>query len=376
MAKSDNLREAKRRKNDEFYTLEQSIVDEIDAHEDYVRQFRGKSVYCNCDSEESSFVRFFLKRFEEYGLKKLTATHWNADGSPSCKTEWVDDGNGPKATRTPLQGDGDFRSEECVEILKEADIVATNPPFSIARELYIPLLFEYEKKFIIIGDLNWVAYKGVFPLFKENKMIFGYNSVKQFRTPDGSMKKFGNKVWFTNLDLDKAHEPLILTKNYYGNEERYPKYDNYDAIECGKVKDIPKDYFPCWYDCPHASECVYAKTEGKTDDALCERPPAQTENRITENSSGTSRSDSATPPLCKCKGIIGVPITFFSGFCPTQFRIIGPAMGWTANNTSEEWKRFVGYQHDVISKEGTRSYSICRGTQMYHRILVQRLSEE
>lgn len=340
MAKSDNLREAKRRKNDEFYTLEQSIVDEIDAHEDYVRQFRGKSVYCNCDSEESSFVRFFLKRFKEYGLKKLTATHWNADGSPSCKTEWVDDGNGPKATRTPLQGDGDFRSEECVEILKEADIVATNPPFSIARELYIPLLFEYEKKFIIIGDLNWVAYKGVFPLFKENKIIFGYNSVKQFRTPDGTMKKFGNKVWFTNLDLDKAHEPLILTKNYYGNEARYPKYDNYDAIECGKVKDIPKDYFPCWYDCPHASECEYAQTEGKTDNALCEQA---------------------------CNGEIGVPITYAGSHCPEQIEIVGSDTELANPQPLENGK--TGRGRFYLKKNGNRQQ------RLYSRMVLRRKKE-
>jgi hypothetical protein len=127
--------------------------------------------------------------------------------------------------------------------MKEADIVVTNPPFSIAREDYIPMLFKYNKQFVIIGDLNWVTYKNVFPLIKENKMWFGYMTVKEFKTPDGSIQKFGNKLWFTNLDLDKNHEELPLTKNYKGNESNYPRYDNYDAIEVKKIAEIPKDYY-------------------------------------------------------------------------------------------------------------------------------------
>lgn len=268
MAKSDNLREAKRRKNDEFYTLEQSIVDEIDAHEDYVRQFRGKSVYCNCDSEESSFVRFFLKRFKEYGLKKLTATHWNADGSPSCKTEWVDDGNGPKATRTPLQGDGDFRSEECVEILKEADIVATNPPFSLFRE-YVRTLISYEKKFIIIGNQNASTTKEIFPLIKENKIWYGasiHSGGVDFRMPDDYDEYSKNAFirnghhyinlagvrWFTNMDVKYRHDGLWHKNGkfddtqahcyYEGNESHYATYEDYEAINVETTEEIPIDY--------------------------------------------------------------------------------------------------------------------------------------
>ena len=312
MAKSDNLRKAKKNKNDEFYTLLPDIIQEIAQHKDYVRHFQGKTVLCNCDDPEwSSFVEFFRKFFHKLGLKKMISTHYNKDGSPSYKLEWYGEkinGDTVNMIKTPLEGNGDFRSEECIELLKEADIVVTNPPFSIAREYFIPILYKYSKKFVIIGDLNWVAYKDVFPLFKDNRMFYGYTPVKEFRVPDGTegkgvyvkdgitYQKFGNKVWFTNLDLDKAHEPRTLTKNYYGNEERYPKYENYDAIECGRVEDIPKDYFPCWYECPHARHCRYAETEGREDKALCE---------MARN------------------GEIEVPVTYMTSHYPEQMQIIG-----------------------------------------------------
>ena len=301
MARSDNLRKAKSAKNDEFYTRLEDIEAEISMHDDYVRQFQGKTVFCNCDDPEwSNFFVFFKIHFKQLGLKKLITTHFNMDGSPSYKLEWCGEmlnEDMVNLIKTPLEGNGDFRSEECIEILEESDIVVTNPPFSIARESFIPMLYQHEKKFVIIGDLNWVAYKTVFPLFKDAKMFFGYTAVKSFLTPDKSIQKFGNKCWFTNFDLDKSHEPLILTKNYYGNEDRYPRYDNYDAIECGKVKDIPKDYFPCWYDCPHAGICEYAKTEGKEKNkAICE---------MARN------------------GEIGVPITYLAGHCEEQMEIVG-----------------------------------------------------
>ncbi len=269
MAKSDSLRKAKKSKNDEFYTRLEDIETEISSHPDYVRHFKGKTVLCNCDDPEwSAFYVFFRLHFNQLGLKKLITTHYNKDGSSSYKLEWEGEKLGMDTVnmiKTPLQGDGDFRSEECIELLKEADIVVTNPPFSIAREYYIPLLFKYNKQFVIIGDLNWVTYKNVFPLIKENKMWFGYKNVKEFKTPDGSIQKFGNKLWFTNLDLDKNHENFPLTRNYKGNENNYPKYDNYDAIEVGRVSNIPKDYY----------------------------------------------------------GDMGVPITFLASFCPDQFEIIG-----------------------------------------------------
>lgn len=247
MARNASLTKAKENKNDEFYTRLEDIEAEISSHPDYVRQFQGKTVFCNCDDPEwSAFYEFFRQHFKQLGLKKVITTHFNKDGSPSYKLEWDGEMLGDDTVnmiKTPLKGDGDFRSEECIELMKEADIIVTNPPFSIAREDYIPMLFKYNKQFVIIGDLNWVTYKNVFPLIKENKMWFGYMNVKEFKTPDGSIQKFGNKLWFTNLDLDKNHEELPLTKNYKGNESNYPKYDNYNAIEVKKIAEIPKDYY-------------------------------------------------------------------------------------------------------------------------------------
>ena len=313
MAKSDNLRKAKIAKNDEFYTQLDDIVAEIAQHKDYEKHFHDKIVFCNCDDPEwSSFVEFFTKFFRKLKLKKIICTHYEKDGSPSYKLEWSGEkihGNTVNMIKTPLKGNGDFRSEECVELLKEADIVVTNPPFSLFRE-YVAQLMEYDKEFVIIGNMNAIAYKEVFPLLRDNKVFIGYASgSKAFRVNDDyessstfikdgvKYAKFGNICWFTNLDLDKSHEPLILTKNYYGNEQKYPKYENYDAIECGKVADIPKDYFLCWYDCPSASVCEYATTEGKPD----------------------------SPTLCEQQrnGEIGVPITYMANHCNEQFEILG-----------------------------------------------------
>ncbi len=294
MAKSDNLRKAKEVKNDEFYTRLEDIEAEISQHKDYVKQFEGKTVLCNCDDPEwSNFFQFFKLHFKQLKLKKLITTHYNKDGSPSYKLEWCGEmlnDDMVNLVKTPLTGNGDFRSEECVDILKQADIVVTNPPFSIAREDFIPILYEHNKKFIIIGDLNWVAYKTVFPLIKDNKMFFGYTSIKSFITPDGSMQQFGNKVWYTNFDIDKNHEPLILTKNYQGNADKYPKYYNYDAIDVGTVKLIPKDY----------------------------------------------------------DGIMGVPITVLSSFCSEQFEIvgIGPTVPKTLEHIAYKEKGIICYEKD------------------------------
>jgi len=262
-AKSDNLRKAKENKNDEFYTRLEDIEAEISMHPDYVRQFYGKTVFCNCDDPEwSNFFIFFRNHFKQLKLKKLITTHFNMDGSPSYKIEWEGEklhNDMLNLRTTPLKGNGDFRSEECIEILKEADIVVTNPPFSLFRE-YVAQLMEYKKKFVIIGNNNAIAYKEVFPLLRDNKMWLGYgtNVSLIFRVADGY--KYNEKVtkkiddgfhygivpaitWYTNLDIDKRHEPLILTKNYRGHEEKYPKYVNFDAIDVGAVNMIPKDYF-------------------------------------------------------------------------------------------------------------------------------------
>lgn len=233
-------------KNDEFYTRLTDIENELKHYKD---QFNGKVVFCNCDDpKESNFVKYFSMNFEHLGLKKLIATHFKGSifftKEAPYKLEYTGDKNGnrmpdPDEFMTKMIGTGDFRSEECIELLKEADIVVTNPPFSLFRE-YIAQLMEYNKKFLIIGNDNAIKYKGIFELIKENKIWLGYSKAKEFYRPDGSTQKFGNVGWFTNLDVEKRHQKLILYKNYSPTE--YPKYDNFDAIEVSRVSEIPKDY--------------------------------------------------------------------------------------------------------------------------------------
>lgn len=243
MAKNNNLHAAKKAANDEFYTRIEDIENELRHYKDH---FKNKIIFCNCDDpEESNFWKYFELNFEFLGLKKLISTHYNAT-EPSYKLELIGDIDGDgKVTKgdiikTPLKQNGDFRSPECVEILKEADIVVTNPPFSIIRD-YIAQLDEYNKKFIFIGPQNIITYKEVFPLIKDNKLWLGYTHPKEFVKPDGNFQKFGNISWFTNLEIKKRKEDLLLYKKY--NAKDYPKYDNYDAINVDKVKDIPMDYY-------------------------------------------------------------------------------------------------------------------------------------
>jgi len=284
-----NLHKAHQAKKDEFYTQLVDIEKELKHYKD---QFRGKVVYCNCDDPfESNFFKYFAANFNALGLKKLiTASYvkspivggqlplFELEGlKPSGKEpfkieikEVLDtDSDGAinlddveyllkhdKNTATPLKGEGDFRSEECIEFLKKADIVVTNPPFSLFRE-YVAQLVEYDKKFLILGDQNAITYKEIFKLIKENKLWLGYDNggTKWFQVPDDyditteSRKKIVNGVkyfsmgrilWFTNLDTTKRHEKLNLYKKY--TPEEYPKYDNYDAIEVSKVSEIPADY--------------------------------------------------------------------------------------------------------------------------------------
>ena len=238
-----NLHKAKEAKNDEFYTQLNDVSEEL---RHYKEHFKDKIIFCNCDDPTwSAFWRYFHLNFEHLGLKKLISTHYDRE-KPTYKMEYTggNDNDIEAGVKTPLEGNGDFRNQECIDLLKEADIVVTNPPFSIAREDFIPQLFEYKKKFLIIGDLNWVTYKIIFPLLKNNEMWMGYSAVKEFLQPDGTIKKFGNKLWFTNLDIKKRHEKLILWKNYTSAE--FPRYDNYDAINVDKVSNIPCDYCESW----------------------------------------------------------------------------------------------------------------------------------
>ena len=259
-----NLCAAKRAKNDEFYTRLSDIEKEL---RHYERHFRDKTVLCNCDDPfESNFFRYFCLNFNRLGLKRLVSTCYA--GSPVAKyraggsrpyravVTGVRDANGDGAVDmadalemfesgenelTELRGDGDFRSEECLELLDEADIVVTNPPFSLFRE-YVAALMEHGKKFIIIGNTNAITYKEIFPLLREDEIWPGASRPKEFIQRDGTVKKFGNVQWYTNLDIRKRHEDLILVRRYTGHEDEYPRYDNYDAIEVSRVKDIPLDY--------------------------------------------------------------------------------------------------------------------------------------
>ena len=288
MGNNKALGAASKAKQDEFYTQLSDIENEL---KHYKEHFKGKVVFCNCDDPyESNFFKYFAMNFNHLELKKLICTCYATspimykqltlfgEEEELCEeitrkkpykieiTE-VKDLNGDGAVDLQdielllksvdgkpelLKGDGDFRSDECVELLKQADVVVTNPPFSLFRE-YVAQLIEYDKKFLIIGNQNAITYKEIFPLLKDNKLWIGYKS--------------GDICWYTNLDIQKRHENLILYRNY--NPEEYPTYDNYNAIEVGKVSEIPENY----------------------------------------------------------DGVMGVPITFMSKHNPEQFKIVGLVAG-------------------------------------------------
>jgi hypothetical protein len=257
---------AKKAKQDEFYTQLPDIEREL---RHYKKHFKGKVIYCNCDDPRvSNFFHYFSYNFEKLGLKKLITTCYKSQNpdlfsqNDSEQAIWLEyDGdksgnNVPDPDETgikPLTGDGDFRNPECVELLKMADIVVTNPPFSLFRE-YVAQLIEHDKKFIIIGNQNAITYKEIFPLIQNDFLWLGYGftrNMAHFNTPytatspwieqsgEGVVRVAGVQ-WFTNLDFPKRHEDLILYKSY--NPEDYPTYDNYDAIEVSKTVDIPADY--------------------------------------------------------------------------------------------------------------------------------------
>lgn len=251
--KNKSLNSAKEKKNDEFYTQLTDIEKEL-WH--YTKQLKGKVIFCNCDDPwYSDFFKYFVLQFKAIWIKKLITTHYQIS-KPSYKIE-IDSKNIsqilPYVTNTTIFDDweifknfwiqlkenGDFRSPESIEILRNCDIVVTNPPFSLFRE-YIAQLFEYNKKFLIIWNDNAITYKGIFKFIKENKIWLGYGRVKEFKQPDWNIQKFWNVGWFTNLETTKRNEDLILYKIY--DEKEYKKYDNYEAINVDKVADIPVDY--------------------------------------------------------------------------------------------------------------------------------------
>ncbi len=231
---NSNLHKAKKVKQDEFYTQLTDIEKEM---KHYRKEFFGKKIFLNCDDpQESNFWRFFSLNFDFLSLKELTATHYN-EGGISYKLTMKKNG---ETIRTDLKGDGDFRSDEAIGILKKSDIVVTNPPFSLFRE-YIAQLIEYDKKFIIVGSMNAITYKEIFKHIKNNKLWLGNNLIKEFMKPDGTMKKFGNINWYTNLEHSKRNVTHEGYKEY--TEVEYPKYENYDAININRAVDIPEDYY-------------------------------------------------------------------------------------------------------------------------------------
>ena len=357
MAKNKNLNSAAKAKKDEFYTQLRDIENELR----YYRQhFKDKIVLCNCDDPyESEFFKYFAIYFNQLGLKKLIATCYA--GSPIVQTEldfWgtpnenphfdkrrqaikfevseVKDWNGDGATDlddvkllletnknvvTYLDGDGDFRSPECVEALKEADIVVTNPPFSLFRE-YVALLMKYDKKFLIIGNINAITYKEIFPLIMQNKIWLGYGmgrAISGFMVPEtyelygteARINEQGQRIvatnqclWLTNLDISKRHEDILLFKRYSQEPELFPHYDNYDAIEVPKTAFIPCDY----------------------------------------------------------EGVMGVPITFLDKYNPDQFEILGHT---SSNDLSPAVEA-------LRTDPKNRNRGIINGKQKYDRILIRR----
>ncbi len=330
MAKNDNLHKAKRAKADEFYTQLSDIENEC---KHYWEHFKGKTILCNCDDPRvSNFFRYFSLNFEHLGLKKLICTCYKSNqiekfseqnSERAVYIEYYGDKNGNRQVDDnelevkELQGDGDFRSAECIELLKEADIVVTNPPFSLFRE-YVAQLVAFEKKFLIIGHQNAITYKEIFPLLKENKMWLGYGfkgaaghfiSKYQDIATAGDhregMIRVSGVTWFTNLEHKKRHEELILYKEYnpekFPNE--YPKYENYNAIEVSKTAEIPMNY----------------------------------------------------------DGVIGVPITFMNKYNPEQFELI-----WTTDRGGDGMLEEFKIPHDRYDAP------VVAGKGLYKRILIRK----
>lgn len=349
-----NLNAAKEAKKDEFYTQLVDIENEL---KHYRQHFRGKTILCNCDDPyESNFFKYFANNFNAFGLKKLIATCYN--GSPVQGSELmidfgdfqeepkkiaykveiteVTDVNGDgrvdladvryliqndKNVLSILKENGDFRSRECIELLKEADIVVTNPPFSLFRE-YVAQLMEYDKKFLIIGNQGAIIYREIFPLFKNNKMWLGYGfkgGAGHFVSPYEDVATAGDHRegmirvsgvhWFTNLDHKKHTEELVLFHQY--SEEKYPKYDNYNAINVDKTNEIPCDY----------------------------------------------------------DGIMGVPITFMDKYNPNQFEIIWQASGNTRASAPPEILKILEYKPHPEDRGGC---GVVKGKRMYSRILIKK----
>ena len=321
---------AKKNKNDEFYTRLEDIEKELNHYKEY---FKGKTIFCNCDDPRiSNFFKYFALNFNEFGLKKLISTCYKNqdvdlftqnDCEKAVYIEYTGNPNDPTSTDfstievKELKGDGDFRSQECIELLKQSDVVITNPPFSLFRE-YVAQLIKYDKKFIIVGHQNAISYKEIFSLIKENKLWLGYgfkggaahfiNTHYEDYASAGDHKegmiRVSGVVWFTNIDIKKRHEELVMYKTY--NPEEFPKYENYEAINVDKSTDIPMDY----------------------------------------------------------DGVIGVPITFLDKYSPDQFEIIGLGIVGSCEFTNER-------RMEILDKNGlpTGKYTVNAKGTLYRKHL-------
>ena len=257
---NSKLHKAKKEKNDEFYTQYVDIEKELQHY-----NIEGKTIYCNCDNPHySNFYKYFKDKFNTHKIKHLYCTGYNKDGNG-----YYAEYNGTEETIKTLNGNGSFDSDECKQIMQECDIVITNPPFSLFRD-YVKQLMDYNKQFLIIGNKNAITYKEIFPYIKNDMLWLGITTPDEYRLPNGEITQSvkGLCRWFTNIPHNKRNEELDLYRTY--NEQDYPKYDNYDAIEVSKVADIPMDY----------------------------------------------------------DGVMGVPITFLDKYCPSQFEIVG----WSRHN--------------------------------------------
>jgi len=324
-ALNKNLHQAKNAKKDEFYTQLTDIENEL---KHYKAHFRNKVVYCNCDDPRmSNFFHYFSYNFEDLGLKKLITTCYQNqhrdlfsqhNSERAIYLEYYGDKNNNKTPDVEeigvqyLKGDGDFRSEESIALLKQADIVVTNPPFSLFRE-YVAQLIQYDKKFVIVGHQNAITYKEIFPLIKDNKIWLGigfrggaahfisnYEDTATANDRKEGMIRVSGVHWFTNLDIAKRHEDLILYKTYTPKD--YPKYDNYDAINVNKTKEIPMDF----------------------------------------------------------QGVMGVPITFLDKYNPEQFQIIGA--------TESEGK---GFSNGLWVPSSKVSQPVVNKTRIYKRLFIK-----
>jgi hypothetical protein len=336
MAKNANLKAASINKKDEFYTGYDDIKREL-IH--YTKYFKGKTIYCNCDDHngiglgtpKSNFIKYLADNFQAFGIKKVIATHYEK-GKKSTKYILDKDNTGDgticmeDVMEELLNGDGDFRSDECIELLRQSDIVITNPPFSLFRE-YVTQLIGNEKKFIIMGDQNAITYKEIFILIKENKLWLGndnggtkwfqvpshYNIKTQSRIKEENGNKYfskGSIMWYTNLDHKKRHEILDTGKKYIGFEKMYTKYDNYNAINVDRYSDIPMDY----------------------------------------------------------KAVMGVPITFLDKFNPDQFEVIG-----LANDKRDENEIFIKGEKTYLDEQHKNFVGmVLNGRATYARILIKK----